>query len=182
MTTPSRHIVYHRVSSLMARLIKTEHALLGTSQQVASSPRVAAPLVGTRTIGKAPTVTGEQKDCPEWSFQFIAKMGSANPKSIEAPAMEQDQITAAAVAKHSFEEHNPQLHFALALLHKGSALVKNTEVNNGLVAWRGLNVTYDRYNKGRQRERMQCLLYPKRAQSILQTTEAVERWECDVRE
>ena len=29
---------------------------------------------------------------------------------------------------------------------------------------------------------MQYLLQPKRAESILQTTEAVERWECDVRE
>ena len=56
--------------------------------------------------------------------------------------------------------------------------VKNTEVNNGLEAWRGLNATYDSNNKGRQRVRLQ----PKRAESILQTTEAVERWECDVRE
>ena len=29
---------------------------------------------------------------------------------------------------------------------------------------------------------MQYLLQPKRSKSILQTTEAVERWECDVRE
>ena len=29
---------------------------------------------------------------------------------------------------------------------------------------------------------MQYLLQPKRAESILQTTEAFERWECDVRE
>ena len=29
---------------------------------------------------------------------------------------------------------------------------------------------------------MQYLLQPKRSESILQTTEAVERWECDVRE
>ena len=59
--------------------------------------------------------------------------------------------------------------------------MKNTEVNNGLEAWRGLNATYDS-NKGRQRVRMQYLLQLKRAESILQTTEAVERWECDVRE
>ena len=160
---------------------------MDTRQQIAAAPKAAAPLVGTRTIGKAPTFTGEHKDWPECSFQFTAYMGSANPKSTEAlrwAAMADGKITAAAVAKHSFEEHNPQLYLALALLCKGSALltVKNTEVNNGLVAWRGLNVTYDRYNKGRQRVRMQCLLYPKRAQSILQTTEAVERWECDVRE
>ena len=35
--------------------------------------------------------------------------------------------------------------------------------------------------KDRQRVRMQYLLQPKRAESILQTTEAVERWECDVK-
>ena len=69
--------------------------------------------------------------------------GSANPKSIEAmrwAAMEEDKITAAAIAQ-SFDEHNTQLYLALALLCKGGALVtvKNTEVNNGLEAWRGLN-------------------------------------------
>ena len=60
--------------------------------------------------------------------------------------------------------------------------LKNTRVNNGLEAWQGLNATYDSNNKGHQRVRMQFLLQPKRAESILQTTEAVERWECDVRE
>ena len=60
--------------------------------------------------------------------------------------------------------------------------MKNTELINALEAWRGLNATYDSNNKGRQRLRMQYLLQPKRAESILQTTEAVERSECDVRE
>ena len=98
--------------------------------------------------------------------------------------MEEDKITAAAVVKHSFEEHNPQLYLSLALLCKGRALatLKNTDVNNGLEAWRGLNATYASNNKGRQRIKMQYLLQPKRAESILQTTETVERWECDVRE
>ena len=113
-------------------------------------------------------------------------MGSASHMSIEAlrwAAMADGKITAAAVVQQSFEEHNAQLYLALALLCKGSALVtvKNTEVNNGLEAWRGLNATCDSNNKGRQRVRMQYLLQPKRAESILQTTEAVERWECDVR-
>ena len=147
----------------------------------------SAPLVDTRTIGKAPTFTGEHKDWPEWSFQFIAYTGSANPKSIESmrrAAMEDDKITAAAVTQQSFDEHNAQLHLALELLCKGNAsvTVKNTEVNNELEAWRRLNATYDSNNKGRQRVRMQYLLQPKRAESILPTTEGVERWECHVRE
>ena len=109
-------------------------------------------------------------------------MGSANPKSIDAlrwAALADGKITAAAVVQQSLEEHNAQLYLVLALLCKGSALrtVKNTEVNNGLDAWRGLNATNDSNNKGRQRVRMQYLLQPKRAESILQTTEAVERWE-----
>ena len=79
-------------------------------------------------------------------FQLTAYIGSANPKSIEAlrwAAMEEDKITAAVVVKLSFEEHNLQLYLALALLSTGSALVtvKNTEVNNGLEAWRGLKAT-----------------------------------------
>ena len=113
-------------------------------------------------------------------------MGSANSKSIEAlrwAAMQDAKITAA-VVQQSFEEYNAQLYLAMALLCKGSALVtvKNTEVNNGLEARRGLNATYDSDNTGRQRVRMQYLLQPKRAESVPQTTEAVERWECDVRE
>ena len=71
-------------------------------------------------------------------------MGSANPKSIKAlrwAAMEEGEITAAAVVKHKSEDHKIQLYISLALLCKGSALatVKNTEVNNGLGEWRGLN-------------------------------------------
>ena len=85
--------------------------------QVAAVPKVTAPLVDTRTIGKAPTFTGEQRKWPEWSFQFTPYMGSVNPKSIEPQrwaATEEDKITVAAVAEQSFEEHNPQLHLAFA--------------------------------------------------------------------
>ena len=175
------------MEALMTRMVQTQRALMHTRQQVAAAPKVAAPLVDTRTIGKAPTFTGDHKDWPEWSFQFTAYMGSANSKSIEAlrwAAMQDAKITAAAVVQQSFEEHNAQMYIALALLCKGSALVtvKNTEVNNGLAAWRGLNATYDSNYEGRQRVQMQYLLQPKRAESILQATEAVERWECDVRE
>ena len=91
------------METLMTRLV----------QQVAAGPKVAAPLVDTRTIGKAPTFTGEHKDWPEWSFQFTAYMVSANPKSIEAlrwAAMQDAKITAAAVVQQSFEEHNAQLY------------------------------------------------------------------------
>ena len=68
----------------MARLVPTERALMDTRQQLAGIPKVTAPLVDTRTIGKALTLTSEHKDWPEWSFQFTACIGSANPKSIEA--------------------------------------------------------------------------------------------------
>ena len=77
--------------------------------------------MGTRTISKAPTFTGEHKDWPEWSFQFTAYVGSANPKSIEAlrwAAMQDAKITATAVVQQSFEEHNAQLHLALACCAK----------------------------------------------------------------
>ena len=61
----------------MTRLVQTERALMEPRQQVAAVPKV-------RTIGKAPTFTGEHKDWTEWFFQFTAYIGSANPKSIEA--------------------------------------------------------------------------------------------------
>ena len=89
----------------------------------------------------APTCTGNHKDWPELSFLFAAYMGDANPKSVEAlrrATVEENPIAAAAVTTHGFEDHNPQLYLAQALMCKGSALVtvKNTEVNNGLDAWR----------------------------------------------
>ena len=51
-------------------------------------------------------------------------MGSANPKSIEAPRVavtEENPIAAAAGSTQDDEDHNPQLYFALALLCEGSA-------------------------------------------------------------
>ena len=107
------------MEALTACLVQTERALMDTRQQVAAVPKVSAPLVDTRTNGEAPTFTGEHKDWPEWSFQFIAYMGSANPKSKQGmrwAAMEDDKITTAAVAQQSFEEHNAQLYLALAWL------------------------------------------------------------------
>ena len=100
------------MEALMTRLVQTEGAMMDTRRQIAAAPKAAAPLVDTRTIGKAPTFTGENKDWPESSFQFTAYMGSANPKSTEAlrwAAMTDGKITAATVVQQSFEEHNAQL-------------------------------------------------------------------------
>ena len=60
-------------------------------------------LVDTRTIGKALTFTGEHKDWPEWSFQFLAYMGSVNPKSIDALGSDgDDKVTPAVVTQKKF--------------------------------------------------------------------------------
>ena len=80
-----------------AALPKRQQWQMLTCEQM---PRAAALLVDTRTIGKAPTFTGEHKKWPEWSFQFTACIGSANPKSNEAlrwAAMEENPITTASV-------------------------------------------------------------------------------------
>ena len=80
----------------MTRSIQTEQKI-DTRLHVAAVPN-EAPLVDTRTVGMASTYTGEHKDWPEWSFEFAALMGSANPESIEAvrwAAMEANPIAAA---------------------------------------------------------------------------------------
>ena len=59
----------------MARLVQTERALVDTGLQVAAVPRATAPLVDTRTSGKALTFTGEHKDLPEWSFSVHSVHG-----------------------------------------------------------------------------------------------------------
>ena len=103
------------MEALMTRLVQTERALMDNRQQIAAAPKAAASLVDTRTIGKAPTFTGEHKDWSEWSFQFTAHMGSANPKSVEAlrwAAMADGKITPAAVVQQSFEVHIAQLFLA----------------------------------------------------------------------
>ena len=52
------------MEALMTRLVQTERALMDTQQRVAAVPKVAAPRVDTRTIGKAPSFTGEHKASP----------------------------------------------------------------------------------------------------------------------
>ena len=161
------------MEALTTRLVQTERALMDTRQQVAAVPKVAAPLVETRTSGKAPTFTGGHKDWPEWSFQFTAYMESANPKSIEAlrwAAVEDSKITAGVVVQQSFEEHTAQQYLALAMLCKGSAL--NIEVSNGLGAWRGLNATT---KVATENGYSSC--YSRNVPSRF-----ADRWECDVRE
>ena len=69
--------------ALMARVMQTEQALLDT-RLVSAGPNTA-PLVVTRTVGAAPTFTGERKDWPEWSFQFTASTGSANSSEKTRP-------------------------------------------------------------------------------------------------
>ena len=78
------------------------------SARYATARRSCAQLLAdTRTIGKAPTFSGEHKDWPEWSLQFIAYMGSANPYRSK---MEENQIAAEALRTLGFQEHNSQLH------------------------------------------------------------------------
>ena len=102
------------MEALMPRLVRTERSLMDTRQQVASVWRATAPFVDTRTNGNTLTFTDGHK-WPEWSFQFTADMGSANPNSIEAlrwSATEADKVTVAAMVKQSFEDHNLQLYLA----------------------------------------------------------------------
>ena len=127
----------------MTRLTPPEQALFDTRQHVAAAARAAARLVDTRTIGKAPTFSGEHKDWPDWSFQCTAYMGSANPKSIEAPrwaAMEETQIAAEALRTRGFEKPDPQLCFAFALFvvqrkHTGDRETHRDQQRLEAVAW-----------------------------------------------
>ena len=57
------------MEALTARLIQAERALVDTRLQISAEPKVA-PLMDTRTSGKAHTFTGEYKDWPELSFQL----------------------------------------------------------------------------------------------------------------
>ena len=145
-------------------------------QHVAAAARAAARLVDTRTIGKAPTFCGEHKDWPDWSFQCTAYMGSANPKSVEAPrwaAMEETQIAAEALRTRGFEKPDPQLCFAFALFvvqrkRTGDCDKHRDQQRLEAVAWVELCVRQQQ--QSRQRVRMQYSVWPKRAEAVTQTT------------
>ena len=103
MTTQYPWHVSHGRSSVACRhggaddTLDPDRTKIDTRLHVAAVPN-EAPLVDTRTVGMASTYTGEHKDWPEWSFEFAALMGSANPESIEAvrwAAMEANPIAAA---------------------------------------------------------------------------------------
>ena len=137
------------------------NALFASDPRRSMSPLLPSPLTAPSLplpSGRALTFTGEHKDWLECAPRIPGRLKHC----VGLRWRKTRFITVAAVVKQSFEEHNPQLYLALAMLCKRSALVtvKNTEVNNGPEAWRGLNATYDSNNKGRQRVRMQCLLQP----------------------
>ena len=78
------------------RLVAAENEFRGTSSGSAprgipmNSPRATAEaprmpqLVDTRNIGKVPNFSGEREAWGEWSFQFGAFLGAANPKATKA--------------------------------------------------------------------------------------------------
>ena len=74
------------MEALMARLVQTERALLHTRQQFAAVPKVSAPLVDTRTIGKAPTFTGAHKDCE------LAKKTTQQLYKVSSPCIDDHQV------------------------------------------------------------------------------------------
>ena len=64
------------MEALMARQYRqSELCLIDDRQQVGAVPKVTAPLVDTRMIGKALTFPGEHKDWPEWSFSMHSVHG-----------------------------------------------------------------------------------------------------------
>ena len=176
------------MENMQSRLVMTENALVEAKAAIAPPPKTTS-LVDTRSIGKAPSFSGEHKEWHDWSFQFTAYMGSANARAIDAlkAAATREQIITNEdlhIMGDEYVEMSTQLYFGLAMLCKGAALttIKNVTGNNGLDAWRALCALYDPGSRGRQRVRMQQLLQPRKPEQVAQTVEAVERWEYDIRE
>ena len=87
LTNPQRDM-RAEMEALMACLIRSEQTLLDTRPQISTAPN-AAPIV-------------DKKDSPEWSFQFAAW-------DLRIPSQP-------AVRTRGFEDHNPQLCFALVTI------------------------------------------------------------------
>ena len=69
------------IENMQNRLVMTEKALVDARAATAPQPKTAG-LVDTQSIGKAPNFSGEHKVWHDWSFQFTAHRGSANPRAI----------------------------------------------------------------------------------------------------
>ena len=128
------------MENMQNRLVMTEKALVDARAATAPQPKTAG-LVDTRSIGKAPNFSGEHKDWHDWSFQFTAYMGSANPRAIDSLRLAGTRETPITTEElylmgDEYVEMSTQLYFGLAMLCKGAALttIKNVTGNNGLDA------------------------------------------------
>ena len=119
------------MENMQSRLAMTENARVEARAATVVTPKTAS-LVDTRSIGEAPSFSGERKAWHDWSFQLTFYMGSANGRAIEAlkaAATSELAITSEDLhllgAEHI--EMSTQLYFGLAMLCKGAALatIKN---------------------------------------------------------
>ena len=62
------------MEALMTRLVQTERALMDTRQQIAAVPKAAAPLVDTRTIGKALAFIGHFSSLRTWDLRILRRL------------------------------------------------------------------------------------------------------------
>jgi len=79
-------VMQSAMEQMPARLTQQERALAESraTSPLAATVRATSSLVDTRSIGKAPSLSGDHKDWHDWSFQLVAYMRSANPKCIAA--------------------------------------------------------------------------------------------------
>ena len=130
------------MENMQSRLVMTENALVEARAAIVPTPKTAS-LVDTRSIGKAPSFSGEHKEWHDWSFQLTAYMGSANARAIDAlKAAATSELAITNEDLHlmgdKYVEMSTQLYFGLAMLCKGAALttIKNVTGNKSLDAWR----------------------------------------------
>ena len=71
------------MENMQSRLVMIENALVEAKAAIAPTPNTTR-LVDTRSIGKAPSFSGEHKEWHDWSFQFSAYLGSASARAIDA--------------------------------------------------------------------------------------------------
>ena len=106
------------MESMQTRLIMTEKALV-EARAGTPPPQRMTPLVGTRSIGKAPSFSGEHKGWRDWSFQCTAYMGSANARAIDA-------LKAASVREATIASENLNLmgeeYVEMSVLRAGNAM------------------------------------------------------------
>ena len=143
-------------------------------------------LVDTKLLEKPGKFHGADSDWSDWAFSMRAYLGCLGNHVAYAVEQTESLKQQCHLANMTDEEKliSRQLYYVLALSVKGNALaiVKGVEKNNGIEAWRKLNMRYEPESSSRHYSMMHRLMEVPFSSDLDQLEAAITNWENRVRE